>query len=151
MDEDLSMNNVFVKIKFEDDKACMPIYQHETDAGADLYAVEEALLMPGQTRVVSTGFACEIPVGYEIQIRSRSGLAAKNNVFVLNSPGTIDCEYRNTLKVILHNAGDDKFVINVGDRIAQAVCAPVYHMVFERTAELSDTSRGKGGLGSTGV
>ena len=103
------------------------------------------------TAMIGTGLFFEIPEGYEVQIRPRSGLAAKNGVTVLNTPGTIDSDYRGEIKVILINLGEKDFVINSGDRIAQMVIAPVTQASFEITDSLSDTERGAGGFGSTGV
>jgi dUTP pyrophosphatase len=144
---DIVMNFTYTGKK----EARCPVYQHETDAGADLYAAEEAIIMPGQTKIISTGIIFETPKGYEVQIRSRSGLAAKNSIFVLNSPGTIDPDFRGEIKVILHNAGDEKFIVNIGDRIAQAICAPIVKMHFNYIPNVSYTDRGAGGLGSTGI
>lgn len=129
-----------------------PAYATSGSAGADLFAgnLQDIVLSPGATCVVPTGICMELPVGFEAQVRSRSGLAAKNNIFVLNSPGTIDSDYRGEVKVILHNAGEHSFVIERGMRIAQMVISR-----FERVSfvfdELSHTERGDGGFGSTGV
>ena len=101
--------------------------------------------------MVSTGFSIAIPKGYEVQIRPRSGLAAKNNITVLNTPGTIDADYRGEIKVILINLGKEKFVIENGDRIAQMVVCPVVQASLVEVKELSDTARGSGGFGSTGA
>ena len=105
----------------------------------------------GKTAIVPTGLFFEIPNGYEIQIRPRSGLAAKNGVTVLNTPGTIDSDYRGEIKIILINLGDEDFVINSGDRIAQMIVAPVTQADFSIVENLSETERGTGGFGSTGV
>ena len=101
--------------------------------------------------MIPTGLCFEIPEGFEIQVRPRSGLAAKNGVTVLNTPGTIDSDYRGEVKVILVNLGNEPFTVNNGDRIAQLVAAPVTKGVFVQAETLSDTSRGEGGFGSTGV
>lgn len=133
--------------------AVIPEYKTVGAAGADLYALVDSpiTLAPGKTAMVPTGLFFEIPEGYEIQIRPRSGLAAKNGVTVLNTPGTIDSDYRGEIKIILINLGDKDFVINSGDRVAQMVIAPVIQASFSIVDELSDTTRGSGGFGSTGV
>ncbi len=120
-------------------------------AGADLVAAEEATIAPGGVHAVATGIALAIPEGYEGQVRPRSGLALKHGVTVLNAPGTIDADYRGEVKVILINHGREPFRIARGDRIAQLVVAPVSASRFERVEALTDTARGSGGFGSTGV
>jgi len=132
------------------ESARLPTYAHSTDAGLDLYSVQALEIPAGETRLVSLGFAANIPEGFEFQIRSRSSLAAKHSVSVLNSPGTIDSGYRGEWKVILHNFGKETFVVNVGDRIAQAVFSRVDSCDFVEGAELEKTDRGEGGFGSTG-
>ena len=107
-------------------------------------------LEPGKSCIVPTGLSVAFPKEYEIQIRPRSGLAAKNNISVLNTPGTIDSDYRGELKIILFNHGDKDFIINDNDRIAQMVLTPVVKIELEETNELPETIRGKGGFGSTG-
>ena len=133
--------------------AVIPEYKTVGAAGADLYALVDSpiTLAPGKTAMVPTGLFFEIPEGYEIQVRPRSGLAAKNGVTVLNTPGTIDSDYRGEIKIILINLGDKDFVINSGDRVAQMVIAPLIQASFSIVDELSDTTRGSGGFGSTGV
>jgi len=120
-------------------------------AGADLVAAEEATIAPGSVHAVATGIALAIPEGYEGQVRPRSGLALKHGVTVLNAPGTIDADYRGEVKVILINHGREPFRIARGDRIAQLVVAPVSASRFERVEALTDTARGTGGFGSTGI
>ncbi|MCI5605844.1 MAG: dUTP diphosphatase, partial [Spirochaetia bacterium] len=105
----------------------------------------------GKTAMIPTGLFFEIPEGYEVQVRPRSGLAAKNGITVLNTPGTIDSDYRGEIKVILINLGNKDFVVNDKERIAQMVIAPVIQAGFEITDSLSETERGTGGFGSTGV
>lgn len=112
---------------------------------------EDLKLLPLQTKIIPTGIYVDIPKGYEIQIRSRSGLAAKNSIFVLNSPGTIDADYRGEIKVILNNLSTDTFTIKNGDRIAQMVVVPVVQVILTEVETLSETDRGDGGFGSTGV
>ena len=146
------MNNVLVKC-IADSGAVIPEYKTTGAAGADICALlSEPVTIPcGKTAIVPTGLYFEIPEGYEIQVRPRSGLAAKNGVTVLNTPGTIDSDYRGEIKVILINLGDKDFIINSGDRIAQIIISPVIQANFEITDSLSETQRGAGGFGSTGV
>jgi len=128
----------------------MPRYAKEGDAGMDICAAEDVTLRAFCWGAVPTGIYMEIPEGYECQIRSRSGLAAKYGVFVLNSPGTIDSGYRGEVKVILKNDDHRPYEIEKGDRIAQMVFAPVTTASITEVTELSETERGEGGLGSTG-
>ena len=122
-------------------------------AGADLRAALKApvILAPGEFKLISTGLRMHIPSGYEGQVRPRSGLAAKHGITCLNSPGTIDADYRGIVQVLLINHGKEPFTINHGDRIAQLVLAPVTRGQFVRSESLEDTSRGEGGFGHTGV
>ena len=131
--------------------AVIPQYQTPGSAGMDLHAVEDIEVWLGKTAVVRTGIAVAIPTGFEGQIRPRSGLAAKWGVTVLNSPGTIDSDYRGEIKVILVNHGEDLLRIKRGDRIAQIVFAPVVRAVFDTVDTLDETDRGSGGFGSTGT
>ena len=133
--------------------AVIPEYKTAGAAGADLCALlNESLTIPaGKFAMVPTGLFFEIPEGYEVQVRPRSGLAAKNGVRVLNTPGTIDSDYRGEIKVILINLGEADFTINSGDRIAQMIVAPVTQANFSITDSLSETERGAGGFGSTGI
>ncbi|MFT5695211.1 MAG: dUTP pyrophosphatase [Myxococcota bacterium] len=121
-------------------------------AGADLAAavVSELTLAPGQREAVPTGFSIAIPLGFEGQVRARSGLALRNGIVVPNAPGTIDADYRGELKVLLMNAGSEPFVIKRGDRIAQLVIAPVVQALFDEVESLDETERGEGGFGHTG-
>ena len=128
----------------------LPRYASEDAAGLDVAAAEELTLEPGQRHAVATGFAIEIPRGYEVQVRPRSGLAMKHGITCLNTPGTIDSDYRGEVKVILVNLGQEPFDIRRGERIAQLVPAPVLRADFVEASELSDTGRGSGGFGSTG-
>lgn len=130
--------------------ATMPEYKSTDAAGADIFTNETYYLEGGETHMFSTGVYLQIPRGYEGQVRSRSGLAAKNSVFVLNSPGTIDADYRGEVKVILHNAGKGLVSIHAGDRIAQLVLAPVTRARFQVVEALDTTARGENGFGSTG-
>ncbi|MHA6722444.1 dUTP diphosphatase [Sphingomonas sp. RS2018] len=128
----------------------LPAYATTGAAGLDVVAAEDVTLAPGARHAVATGFALAIPEGYEVQVRPRSGLALKHGVTCLNTPGTIDSDYRGEVKVILANLGDAPFVIAVGDRIAQLVPAPVQRAVLVEVEALDDTARGDGGFGSTG-
>ncbi len=133
----------------------LPAYATEGAAGADIHAAirenETLSIKPGAVALVPTGLVLQIPVGYEIQVRPRSGLAAKHGVTVLNAPGTIDWDYRGEVKVLLINHGPEAFVIERGMRIAQMIVAPVSRAVFAATVEVGATSRGAGGFGSTGT
>lgn len=128
-----------------------PSYATAGAAGMDVVSAEDLVLQPGQRYPVSTGFALAIPEDYEIQVRPRSGLAFKHGITLPNTPGTIDCDYRGELKILLVNYGDAAFAIHRGDRIAQLILAPVWRAAFTEVAELDDTERGHGGFGSTGV
>jgi len=131
----------------------LPRYETALAAGADVRAAIDAplTLKPGERFMVPTGIAIALPPGWEAQMRPRSGLAAKFGISCVNSPGTIDADYRGELKVILINHGAEDFVINRGDRIGQMVIAPVWQATFVEVEELDDTERGAGGFGSTGV
>ena len=147
--------------------AVLPRYAHDGDAGMDVYAVEDVKLRPFAPTLVKTGLIADIPMGYEIQVRPRSGLALKKGVTVWNSPGTVDCGYRNEIGVILFWSpfdimGEESldpamcikesfFLVHKGDRIAQFVVAPVTRCEPVEVTEVSDTERGTGGFGSTGV
>lgn len=133
----------------------LPKYETALAAGADLRAAvaDDAplTLAPGHRALVPTGMCMAIPAGYEVQIRPRSGLAYKHGVTCLNTPGTIDADYRGEVKVLLINHGHDDFVIRRGERIAQMIVAPITQPVFKAVTELDDTVRGAGGFGSTGT
>ena len=128
----------------------LPAFQSEQAAGMDLCSAESFKLFNGQTKVFTSGFAVEVPAGFELQVRSRSGLAAKHGVFVTNGIGTIDADYRGELMVILSHLGRNALEIARGDRIAQLVLAPVVRPTVTEVTSLSETVRGSGGLGSTG-
>ncbi len=128
----------------------VPAYATGGAAGMDLVAAEALTLAPGARAAVATGFAIAIPDGYEVQVRPRSGLAIKHGITCLNTPGTIDSDYRGEVKVILINLGDTPFAIERGERIAQLVPAPVQRATLEIVDILDDTLRGSGGFGSTG-
>ena len=128
----------------------LPAYATEHAAGLDLVAAESLTLAPGGRHAVATGFAIAIPHGFEVQVRPRSGLAFKHGITVLNTPGTIDSDYRGEVKVILINLGQLPFPIRRGERIAQLVTAPVLRASFIEAEQLGETARGSGGFGSTG-
>ncbi len=146
------MNKVDVKFIAEKG-AVVPEYKTSGAAGADVcaYLSEPLTISSGRSAMIPTGLYFEIPEGYEIQVRPRSGLAAKNGVTVLNTPGTIDSDYRGELRVILINLGTQDFTVHNGDRIAQIIIAPVTQAVFLPAENLSETERGTGGFGSTGL
>ena len=139
-------------IKFYDD-AIIPAYQTKGAAGFDFCAhiSEPATLKPGEIQSFGTGVGVELPEGYELQIRSRSGLAYKHRVSLLNGIGTIDSDYRGEMNVLLKNYGDEDFVVEPGMRIAQGIVARYEHVDFEEVSELSETDRSSGGFGSTGL
>jgi dUTP pyrophosphatase len=131
----------------------LPSYATRGSAGMDVRAAVDVdfILPAGQVRMVPTNISTEIPEGYELQARPRSGLAAKNSVGLLNSPGTIDCDFRGEIKIIMFNFGNEDFVIKRGDRIAQLVLAKYYTAKITEVDALADTQRGEGGFGHSGV
>ena len=131
----------------------LPAYATVESAGMDLCAALETdlTLEPGETVLVPTGLRIELPAGYEAQVRPRSGLAIKHSIGIMNAPGTIDPDYRGEVKVVLTNFGKDPFTVRSGDRIAQLIVAPFVRVAWEEAGELSDTDRGHGGFGHTGV
>jgi len=139
-----------LKIKRINDKARLPEYAHPGDAGLDLYSVENIEINPGDTALIKTGIIIELPEETEAQVRPRSGLALKNQITVLNTPGTIDEGYRGEIGVILINHGKEAFKVEEGMKIAQMVIKPVLRVHVEEVDELSETKRGTGGYGSTG-
>ena len=143
---------VRILIKKTSKEVITPKYKTEGSSGVDLSAFlnEKVVIKPNSSELIPTGLQVAIPEELEIQIRPRSGLAAKESMGVLNSPGTIDSDYRGELKIILFNHGDKDFIINNGDRIAQMVLVPILKMEFEEVDNLPDTVRGQGGFGSTG-
>ena len=143
---------MIIKLKLDKGVEC-PVYSTEGAAGADIKAAPglSAVIRPGEYLAIPTGIYPEIPEGYEVQVRPRSGLALRNGVTVLNAPGTIDCDYRGEVKVILINHSDAPFTIEDGDRIAQLVVSSVTRARFIDADSLSQTERGEGGFGSTGV
>lgn len=148
----MSNDNIvnFVKLRAD---AILPEYKTSGSAGADVFALllDDVVIKPHERVLIATGIAMAMPAGYEAQIRSRSGLAFKNGIMVLNSPGTIDNDYRGELKILLCNMGSEDFVVQNGMRIAQIVFCKYEQMFFAETASLEDTVRGVGGFGSTGI
>jgi dUTP pyrophosphatase len=147
--------DIKIKVLVEEEAEGLPLPEYATpgSAGVDLRAAipEPVTLQPGEWKTISTGLRIEIPPGYEAQVRPRSGLAARHGITCLNSPGTIDSDFRGIVHVILVNHGKEPFVINRGDRIAQLVVAPVTQVCFERTESLGKTSRGDHGFGHSGL
>jgi dUTP pyrophosphatase len=129
----------------------IPQYQSSEAAGCDVRAslIEAVTIKPGERVLIPTGLALEIPEGFEIQVRPRSGLAIKNGLSLVNSPGTIDCDYRGELKIIVINLGQENFTVSRGDRIAQLVLSPVIQAQFVESEKLTESLRGDGGFGST--
>lgn len=140
-----------LRFKLVHPDAQLPAYARPGDAGMDLKSVEDTVVPRFGRALVKTGIVMQLPLGYEAQVRPRSGLALKHGVTVLNTPGTIDSGYRGEVGVILANFGDKDFAVAKGDRIAQLVIAPVTHAEVEATDVIDETDRGAGGFGSTGV
>ena len=143
---------VKILVKKFDKNIKLPAYKTSGSSGMDLvaYIKKKITIYPGKTAMISTGIAVAIPKKYEIQIRPRSGLAAKNGISVLNTPGTIDSDYRGEIKIILINLSQKSFVVKPGDRIAQMILCPIVKGKFKEVKKLPGTVRGKGGFGSTG-
>lgn len=140
-----------LKIKKLVEDAIIPHYVHEHDSGMDLFSVEETVLLPGERKLIGTGISIELEPGFEGQIRPKSGLAAKSGITVLNTPGTIDAGYRGEIKVILFNSSKEEFKVEKGKKIAQLIIAEVKQAKIKIVNELTNTSRGEGGFGSTGL
>ena len=132
-------------------KAIIPFLAHEGDAGMDLFSVEEVVLKPMERKLIHTGIKIQLPKNTEAQIRPRSGLALKNGITVLNTPGTIDEGYRGEIGIILINLGAEEFKVEEGMKIAQMVIKPTLTLDVEEVVKLTETTRGEGGFGSTGV
>ncbi|MBU4349390.1 dUTP diphosphatase [bacterium] len=151
------MKNNKIEIKLEKVKGCedlpLPIYTSEFSSGVDLLSAEasDTVLKPGKIKLISTGIKIQIPEGYEGQIRPRSGLAIKHGITVLNTPGTIDSDYRGIVRVILINLGEEEFAIQRGDRIAQLVIQKIFFPNFKLVETLDKTKRGEGGFGHSGM
>lgn len=146
-----SFNSIEVKFKKLHQEAQLPIYATEEAAGMDVRSVADMAIGKGQYAMIPTGLSVEIPKGWELQVRPRSGLAAKNGVTVLNSPGTVDSDYRGEIKVLLINHGEYTFSVKSGDRIAQLVLAKAPQASIVEVKEIAVTERNSGGFGSTGI
>lgn len=142
-----------IRFRKKDDSVSLPRYETKGSAGADIraYVPSSVTIERFEHTLIPTGLFPEIPEGYEIQVRPRSGLASRSGVTILNTPGTIDSDYRGEIMVNIINLGDEAFVVNNGDRIAQIVVSPVIQSLFEECDKLTETERGDGGFGSTGV
>ena len=142
-----------IHIKKLSSSVTIPRYETPGSSGMDIAAhiKDNIIINPGEKALIPSGFSMAIPKGFEVQIRPRSGLAVKKNITVLNTPGTIDADYRGEIKVILINLGKEKFIIENGERIAQMVVCPVVQANLEEVKELSETHRGSDGFGSTGT
>ena len=146
-------NTPVIRLRKKDNRVSLPAYESANAAGMDIRAfIDREITIPPMGRErIPTGLFMEIPPGYEAQVRPRSGLAARQGVTVLNAPGTIDPDYRGEVEVILVNLGTEPFTVKNGDRIAQMVIAPVVRVELAEAEELSETKRGTGGFGSTGI
>ena len=147
----MAENQVKIKIKKLSPEAIIPHYVHEGDAGMDVYSIEDLTLNVGDIKLVKTGLCFEVPRGYEIQVRPKSGLALKNGITLTNSPGTLDSGYRGELGVIMQNLGKLAHEIKKGEKIAQLVLAKYEGAQIIEVTDLSETTRGEGGFGSTGL
>ena len=145
-------NSILIKKISDIENFELPKYQSEEASGVDLCASikSDITIPPWEKEIIACGISVSMPTGMEAQVRPRSGLAFKNGITVLNTPGTIDSDYRGEIKVIIYNHGNENFLINNGDRIAQMVLVPILKMEFEEVDSLPDTVRGQGGFGSTG-
>lgn len=140
-----------LKVKRINDNAIMPKYIHPTDSGMDIFSVEDKIINPSETVLIKTGLKIELPPNTEAQIRPKSGIALKNSVTVLNTPGTVDEGYTGEICIILINHGKEPYRVKNGEKIAQMVIMPVIRVELEEVYEIQDTSRGEGGFGSTGL
>ena len=142
-----------IQIKKLSNEVLTPKYETSGSSGMDIsaYIRKDIIIKSGDKALVPTGFSLSIPQGYEIQIRPRSGLAVKKGITVLNTPGTIDSDYRGEIKVVLINLSKDEFTVKNGERVAQMVVCPIVQVIVEEVKELPETSRGSGGFGSTGT
>ncbi len=146
----VGLNNVKLNIKRLSSDAVLPSFANKGDAGLDLFSIEQKLILPGESALISTGIAIELPRSTEAQIRPRSGLALKHSLTVLNTPGTIDEGYRGEIKIILINHGKNEFEITKGMKIAQMVVKPILEIEVNEVSILSGSERGIGGFGSSG-
>lgn len=140
-----------IKIKKLSEDAIIPHYAHEGDAGMDVYSIENITLKPRERALIKTGLSFEIPKGFEIQVRPKSGLALKYGLTIVNTPGTLDSGYRGELGIILLNTNNQDYEIKKGEKIAQIILARYEEAQIQEVTELTDTSRGEGGFGSTGL
>ena len=140
-----------IKIKKLSPEAIIPNYAHEGDAGMDVYSIEDVILKPGDRALIPTGLSFEIPRGFEIQVRPKSGLALKQGLTIVNTPGTLDSGYRGELGVILLNTSNAYYEVKKGEKIAQIILARYEEAKIEEVTELADSSRGEDGYGSTGL
>lgn len=140
-----------IKFRKLNAQAILPNYQSAGASGFDFHSVEDVTLRKGEIVLVSTGLAVEIPQGFELQVRARSGLAAKHGIFLVNGVGTIDADYRGEIKIIMSTCKDEPVRLKAGDRIAQGVLGAVIQAEISETTNLSETQRGTGGFGSTGI
>jgi dUTP pyrophosphatase len=145
------MEKIPFKVKRIHKDAKLPEYAHHGDAGMDLFAVESHVINPSETKLIPTGIQVEFPLGYELQIRPRSGLALKKGISIVNTPGTVDAGYRGEIGIIMINHGKEIFEIQPGDKIAQAVLNKIEFAQIEEAQELADSERKQGGFGSTGM
>ncbi|MGG7176644.1 dUTP diphosphatase [Clostridium paraputrificum] len=145
------MDKFLLKVEKVNEKAIIPNYAHEGDAGLDVYSVEKLILNPGERGLVHTGIKIELPKNTEAQIRPRSGLALKHGISLVNSPGTIDEGYRGEIGVIMINHSNEAFVVEEGMKIAQMVIKPVWRVEVEEVNSLTDSERGEKGYGSSGI
>lgn len=143
-------NPIWIKV-LTDDENLIPRYQTSGSAACDLKSTDEVVIPVGCRMTVGTGIKLDIPNGFGAMVCSRSGLAAKSGIQVLNAPGIIDSDYRGEIKVILHNTGQSEFIVKKGDRIAQLLFFPIFQAIFQKASGVSTTVRGEGGFGSTGV
>lgn len=145
------MKKISIKV-IKEDSASLPIYMTEGSAGMDVHAYlkEDVIIKPFERVLIPTGLRVEIPLGYEIQVRPRSGLAIKHGITLVNSPGTIDSDFRGEIKIIMINLGNEEFIIKNNERIGQFVLNKVYKVDWNEVTELNDTDRGHGGFGHTG-
>ncbi|MBU1782069.1 dUTP diphosphatase [bacterium] len=147
----MKCSRCLIKIKRLCSFTQIPQYAHTGDSGADLHAIEDCLLQPFERKAIPTGLCVEIPDGFELQVRPKSGLALDSGITVLNTPGTIDSTYRGEIKVILINLSSEIYQIKKGQKIAQVVVSPVIQAEFREVEELSESKRGTGGFGSTTI
>jgi dUTP pyrophosphatase len=150
LDSRIDTSSVLVKVERVSPHAVIPTYAHHDDACCDLYIIEDYVIRRHQRLLLRTGIAIEIPTGYEVQVRPRSGLAWKQGLTLVNAPGTIDAQYRNEVKLLVINLGHRPVHLKKGDRVAQMCIKPVYKMEFKEVNKLSDSDRSLGGFGSTG-